>query len=172
MIFNISFKVFENENVGEMELNGTEGYFQFEIDNETYGIYIPEDIDEFSVSIYWWLYYFLTAILILKTESYVLISDIEKLKIWIELKKEKNIVKISKVKADKPEGSGAIETKEMPNLVHQYWNEKQVSYENLKTEVVNKTKLYIEQLRALNNELNKDIMILGSLIQDIEKINS
>ncbi len=169
MMFKISFKIFENDSVEEMELNGADGYLQFEIDNETYGIFIPEDIDEFSVSIYWWLYYFLKAVLILKTESYVLISDIEKPKIWIELVKEKNIVKISKVTADKPEGSGAIETKEMPNLIHQYWKDKQISYEDLKTEVVNKTKLYIEELRVLNNDVNKDILNLESLILEIEK---
>lgn len=169
-MFKISFKIFENENVEEMELNGADGYFQFEIDNETYGIFIPEEIDEFSVSIYWWLYYLLKAVLILKTESYVLISDIEKPKIWIELKKEKNILKISKVTADKPEGSRAIEMKEMPNLIHQYWKDKQVSYENLKTEVVNKTKLYIEELRVLNiNENHKEILNLESLILEIEK---
>lgn len=168
-MFKINFKIFENDSVEEMELNGADGYLQFEIDNETYGIFIPEDIDEFSVSIYWWLYYFLKAVLILKTESYVLISDIEKPKIWIELVKEKNIVKISKVTADKPEGSGAIETKEMPNLIHQYWKDKQISYEDFKTEVVNKTKLYIEELRVLNNDVNKDILNLESLILEIEK---
>ncbi|MFJ6267104.1 hypothetical protein ACIQGW_19275 [Lysinibacillus xylanilyticus] len=168
-MFNMSFKIFENDSVEEMELNGADGYFQFEIDNETYGIFIPEDIDEFSVSIYWWLYYFLKSLLILKTESYVLISDIEKPKIWIELIKEKNIVKISKVTADKPEGSAAIETKEMPNLIHQYWKDKQVSYENLKTEIVNKSKLYIEELRVINNEFHKDILDLESLIQEVEK---
>ena len=168
-MFNMSFKIFENDSVEEMELNGADGYFQFEIDNETYGIFIPEDIDEFSVSIYWWLYYFLKSLLILKTKSYVLISDIEKPKIWIELIKEKNIVKISKVTADKPEGSGAIETKEMPNLIHQFWKDKQVSYENLKTVVVNKSKLYIEEIRVLNNEFHKDILNLESLILEIEK---
>lgn len=170
MMFKINFKIFGNENVEEMELNGADGYFQFKIDNETYGIFIPEDIDEFSVSIYWWLYYLLKAVLILKTESYVLISDIEKPKIWIELNREKNIVKISKVTADKPEGSGAIETKEMPNLIYQYWKDKKVSYENLKTEVVNKTKLYIEEVRVLNNnESHKDILNLENLILEIEK---
>lgn len=169
MMFNMRFKIFENDCVEETELNGADGYFQFEIDNETYGIFISEDIGEFSVSIYWWLYYFLKSLLILKTESYVLISDIEKPKIWIELIKEKNIVKISKVTADKLEGSGAIETKEMPNLIHQYWEDKQVSYENLKTEILKKSKLYIKELRVLNNEFHKDILNLESLILEIEK---
>ncbi|WP_427108145.1 hypothetical protein [Lysinibacillus xylanilyticus] len=165
----MSFKIFENDSVEEMELNGADGYFQFEIDNETYGIFISEDIDEFSVFIYWWLYYFLKSLLILKTESYVLISDIEKPKIWIEIIKEKNIVKISKVTADKPDGSEAIETEEMPNLIHQYWKDKQVCYENFKTEIVNKSKLYIEELRVFNNEFHKDILNLESLIQEVEK---
>lgn len=166
-MFKISFKIFENDSVEEMELNGADGYFQFEIDNKTYGIFIPEEIDEFSVSVYWWLYYFLKAVLIFKTESYVLISDIEKPKIWIELIREENTVKISKVTADKPEGSVAIETKEMPNLIHRYWKDKQISYENLKREVIYKTKLYIEELRVLNNEVNKDILNLESLILEI-----
>ncbi|MCM3359755.1 hypothetical protein [Psychrobacillus sp. MER TA 171] len=168
-MFEICFKIFENENVEEMELNGADGYFQFIIDNETYGIIIPEEIDEFSVSIYWWVYYFLKAVLILKTENYVLINDIEKPKVWIELKKVKNIVRISKVTADKPEGSGAIETKEMPNLIHQDWEDKQVTYENFKTEVVNKAKFYVNEIRVLNNENRKDILNLESLIMEIEK---
>jgi len=78
-------------------------------------------------------------------------------------------VKISKVTADKLEGSGAIETKEMPNLIHQYWEDKQVSYENLKTEILKKSKLYIKELRVLNNEFHKDILNLESLILEIEK---
>ncbi|KOO43027.1 hypothetical protein [Priestia koreensis] len=168
-MFNISFKIFENDGAVEKEINGADGYFQFEICDETYGILITENIDEFSVSIYWWLNYFLEAVLILKTENYVLISDIEKPKIWIELLKEKSLVNMSKVTADKPEGSGAIETKEMPNLIHQYWKDKRISYEILKTEVVNKTKLYIEELKVLNNELNKDILHLESLIVEVEK---
>jgi len=57
----------------------------------------------------------------------------------------------------------------MPNLIHQYWKDKQVSYENLKTEIVNKSKLYIEELRVINNEFHKDILDLESLIQEVEK---
>lgn len=167
-MFKISYKLFESENVEGNELNGTEGYFQFEIDNETYGIFITEEIDDFSVSVYWWFYYFLEAVWILKTERYVLISDIEKPNIWIELKKEKNVVVISKVSADKPEGSGAIETKKVPNLTYQYWNEKRVAYEDLKKEVIDKTKLYVEELKVLNNESNKDILRMERLILEIE----
>ena len=44
-----------------------------------------------------------------------------------------------------------------------------VQARDLKTEVVNKTKLYIEELRVLNNEFNKDILNLESLILEIEK---
>ncbi|WP_155273097.1 hypothetical protein [Lysinibacillus sphaericus] len=43
-MFKISFKIFENDSEEGMELNGADGYFQFEIDNETYGIYIPDFI--------------------------------------------------------------------------------------------------------------------------------
>ncbi len=168
-MFKISYKLFENENVEGNELNGADGYFQFEIDNETYGIFITEEIDDFSVSVYWWMYYLLEAVLILKTERYVLISDIEKPSIWIELKKEKDVVGISKVSADKPKGSGAIETKKMPNLMYQYWKEKRVTYEDLKKEVIDKTKLYVEELRILNNENNKYILSLKRLILEIEK---
>lgn len=168
-MFKISYKLFESEDVEGNELNGTEGYFQFEIDNETYGIFITEEIDDFTVSVYWWLYYFLEVVRLLKTERYVLISDIEKSNIWIELKMEKDIVEISKVSADKPEGSGAIETKKVPNLTYPYWKEKRVIYEDLKKEVIDKTKLYVEELKVLNNESNKEILKMEKLVLEIEK---
>lgn len=168
-MFKIKFKVFENNDTDEIELNGADGYFQFQIENEAYGIYIAEDIEEFSVSIYWWFYYFLKSVLILKAESYVLISDIEKPAIWIELKKENRIVKVSKVTADKPEGTQAIETIKMPHLVYRYWKDKQVTYEELNKEIVTQTKLYIEELKSLNHETHKGILNLESLLLEVEK---
>lgn len=57
----------------------------------------------------------------------------------------------------------------MPNLIHQDWEDKQVTYENFKSEVVNKAKFYVNELRVLNNENRKDILNLESLIMEIEK---
>lgn len=166
-MFTLSYKIFKN--IEENELLGADGYLQLQIEDEAYGILIPEEVDEFSVSIYWWTRYLLEALLILKTESYVLISDTEKPNIWLELKKEKHLLKISKVSADKPDGSGAVQRKEMPNLIYPFWKDKQVTYNDFKNEILKKATLYTKELRQLNSEEKKDVLILESLILEIDK---
>ena len=168
-MFKIRYKIIDNIELESWELKGTDGYLEFQIVDETYGIYMPENIDVFMVSIYWWFYYFLKAIIILYETNYCLISDIEKANVWIELKKHGEGLYISKVFAEKPEGSSALESKIIPNITYKYWKDKKVIFANFKSEVLNKAKRYLKELKSLNNkEIHKDIQNLELLIEKVE----
>ncbi|MFJ8462041.1 hypothetical protein ACIQ57_23470 [Lysinibacillus xylanilyticus] len=82
-MFSINYKVFFDD---VSELKGEDGYFQIQVDDETYGLYLQDDLDSFSVSVYWWFVYFLQSIKLIKNERLVYISDIETPRVWIELK--------------------------------------------------------------------------------------
>lgn len=168
-MFAIRYKVFEDEELELEELRGADGYFEFQVVDETYGIYIPENIDVFSVSIYWWFYYFLEAAFMLNKTNYALICDIEKTNIWIELRKDGEELYISKVSADKPIGSTALESIRMPNLKYEYWKNKKVDFKNFKHEILKKSRKYLNDLKSLNVESHKDILNLEFLIQKVEK---
>lgn len=169
-MFELKYKIFNNCDTEEGELIGKDGYFEITVDNEIYGIFIPEEIDEFSVYIYWWFTYFLEALELLENHNYVLISDIEKPKIWIEIKKISNeMISFSKVNADKPEGTYAVEVKKMPNLSYPYWKNKIVVFENFKHEVLMKAEQYVNELTQLNSSNHSDVIKLESLIEKVKK---
>ncbi|GHU61530.1 hypothetical protein FACS189418_1330 [Clostridia bacterium] len=167
-MFEIRFKVFEDKGLESHELKGANGYFEFQVENETYGIYIPENIDVFSVSIYWWFYYFLKAILMLNETNYVLISDIEKSDVWIEIKKIDWELIISKVRADKPVGSTALESRIMPNLKYEYWKDKKVNWTEFLNEILSKAKEYLCLVQSLNDKSHTDLIALNVLIKQVE----
>lgn len=166
-MFEIRYKVFGDRELEAGELKGEEGYFEFKVQDEAYGIFISEDIDEFSVSIYWWFYYFLEAIIDLNITNYVLISDIEKPKIWIELRKSGDEVFISKVTGDKPVGGTALEKTPMPNIQYEYWRDKTIPYRDLVEEVLDKGKVYLNTLEKLNQS-HDSILNLERLVRKIE----
>lgn len=161
-MFEINYKVFKNNEIEADELNGEYGYFQFDIDHESYGILIPQEIEEFSVSVYEWFSNFLEALLILENNNYALISDIEKIDIWIELKKEDNSLKISKVSSDKIEVGGVILKEKLPDRKYLYLKEKEVSFIEFKSELLEKAQSYIEEIKELNNPENKYLEELKS----------
>ncbi len=169
-MFRIRYKIMDDVVLESWELKGADGYFEFQVGDETYGIFIPENIDVFMVSIYWWFYYFLEAILILNKTNYVLISDIEKANTWIEIKKNGDELYISKVFAEKPENSLALESEVIPNIKYKYWKDKKVLFMRFKAEVLNKAKCYLRDLKCLNEEIHKDIQNLESLIKKVDNI--
>ena len=95
--------------------------------------------------------------------NYILVSDIEKANIWLEFKKEGEVLYISKVFADKPEGSTALESK-IPNIVYKYWKDKKVLFTDFRTEVLNNVKCYLKELKLLNSKMHKDIRELEILM--------
>lgn len=77
---------------------------------------------------------------------------------------------ISKVFAEKPENSLALESKVIPNIKYKYWKDKKVFFMGFKAEVLNKAKCYLKDLKCLNEEIHKDIQNLESLIIKVDSI--
>ncbi|MDL2302484.1 hypothetical protein LJC58_09030 [Lachnospiraceae bacterium OttesenSCG-928-D06] len=167
-MFKIRYKIFADEELEDYEISGENGYFELTFVDEIYGIYISEDIDIFSVSIYWWFYYLLEALDKIQDENYVLICDIETSNTWIEIKRDTDILNISEVSADKPNGSTAVECTIMPNLKYEYWKDKKILFEDFKLEILSKAREYLEELKSLNVEKHSQIINLEMLIIKIQ----
>ncbi|WJE54735.1 hypothetical protein QRE66_11180 [Bacillus cereus] len=168
-MFSIRYKVFFDEIYDDHELKGADGYFQIQVDNENYGLLLSEELDAFSVSVYWWFYYFLEATELLKNEKQVYISDIETPQVWIELKKtNSDYISISKAYANKPEGSHAVECSNIVGITYLSWNSKLVSLEDFRNELLEKSKMYAKDLQELNDEPHPYILKLEFLIKKVE----
>lgn len=169
-MFKIRYKIIDDEDLEPWELRGADGYLEFQVVDEIYGIYLEEDIDVFSVSIFWWLCYFLESILILNETNYVLISDIERANTCIEIKKYDEEIYISEVFAEKPEGSSALESKIISNIEYKSWRDKQVAFSDYMSEILSKSKNYLEEIKLLNNKFNKNLENLELLIEKVSDL--
>ncbi|MGY3187344.1 hypothetical protein ACVWXS_002048 [Lysinibacillus sp. TE18511] len=70
-MFCINYKVIFDD---ISELKGADGYFQIQVDDEIYGLYLQDDLDSFSVSVYWWFVYFLRSIQLIRNEKLVILA--------------------------------------------------------------------------------------------------
>lgn len=89
------------------------------------------------------------------TEDYVVLSDVESYNIWIEFQKSSEEVMISVVKAKKELGTQDIEFI-LGEPVEREWTVSQISYNQLKMEVVNKASEYIAYVVANNKSSSID----------------
>ncbi|GGD03845.1 hypothetical protein [Enterococcus wangshanyuanii] len=164
-MFEIKFKIFENDELEKF--TGEYGYFSFNIDNESYGILLEEEIDVFSVSVYDWFTSFLKCLEVLETENYVLINDIESFNTWIEICKDKDIVSISKISGDKIGQGGLVRTEKLPDADYKFWKDKKVPFSDFKTEILGKSEEYLADLIKLNPLQNNYVHELDDLIKKL-----
>lgn len=165
-MFEINFKVFE-DNESE-NLIGEYGYFNFTIDNESYGIIIDEEIDDFSVSVYNWFTSFLKSLETLETENYVLINDIESFNAWIEMCRNKEILSVSKVSGNKVGQGGWVRKEKLSDVDYKFWKDKKVLFTDFKTEILEKSEEYIAKLVKLNSLQNNNVIELSDLVAKIK----
>ena len=165
-MFEINFKVFEDDE--SENFIGEYGYFNFTIDNESYGIIIEEEIDDFSVSLYNWFTSFLKSLEILETENYVLINDIESFNTWIEMCRDKEIVSVSKVSGNKVEQGGWIRKEKLPDADYKFWKDKKILFTNFRTEVLEKSEEYLAKLVKLNSLQNNNVLELSNLVEKVK----
>lgn len=165
-MFEINFKVFEaNESEN---LIGEYGYFNFTIDNESYGIIIDEEIDDFSVSVYNWFTSFLKSLETLETENYVLINDIESFNAWIEMCRNKEVLSVSKVSGNKVGQGGWVRKEKLSDVDYKFWKDKKVLFTDFKTEILEKSEEYIAELVKLNSLQNNNVIELSDLVAKIK----
>jgi hypothetical protein len=167
-MFEIKFKIFENDE--SENFIGKYGYFSFNIDNESYGIILEEEIDDFSVSVYDWFTSFLKCLEILETESYVLINDIESFNTWIEMYRDKDIVSISKISGDKIGQGGWLRTEKLPDADYKFWKDKKVLFSDFRTEILGKSEEYLTDLIKLNSLQNSYVHELSDLVMKLKSL--
>lgn len=168
-MFSLKYKIF-NDLEDELEANefyGEFGYFQLLVGNNEYGFYLDKEVEAFSVSIYWWMRYFVEATLKLSTEDTVYVSDIETPEIWIELKKiDEDVISISKIEANKLDGSSAVASESQIENKRIKWKE-EVKFSEYKSEIIKTCEKYLDDLIHLNGQGNVYIKDLEELLKRI-----
>ena len=148
------------------EIKGTDGQFEIKCNNSVYGDFNLSALDIFHEQIYGWIKRYLRIVKRLQNSDYVVLSDIDSYKTWIEFKKNEDILIISQVDADKPDGSSDIENK-LVNLRERRWSET-ISYLQFEEEVISKSISFVKELKEINSQ-NTDsgmIRVLEELIKD------
>ncbi|WJE54720.1 hypothetical protein QRE66_11090 [Bacillus cereus] len=171
-MFEIKYKLFVDEYDSNAGIKGTEGYFSLIIDNEQYGNYLDEEVDDFLVSVYWSFVYLIEAASTLKNNSTVYISDIETPKTWLEIKKssDNSMLYFSEIEAQKQEGMRAVEPKMNGDI---YYTDDELKNKNVTTkafldELLGKSRKYLEDLKVLNDgENHKYIYELKKLLSSL-----
>lgn len=153
-MFKIKYKIFDDseDEIEGNEFHGEIGYFQIIAGNSEYGAYLDKEVDTVSVSIYWWMRYFVEATLKLKGKKTIYISDIETQKVWIELRKQDdNTIIISKIQSPKLDGFSAIESESKIEKETIAWEET-IDFEEYNVELINIIEKYLNDVNNLNTQ--------------------
>ncbi|MGG5342902.1 hypothetical protein [Enterococcus sp. AZ192] len=165
----IKFKIFTSFIEEDDNLKGEYGYFLVKINNECYGEYREDiDLDILSMNIYDWFSNFIQAILLIKSNDKVYISDVETPEVWIKLVKSEENLQISEVRADKPEGSLSVEADIELNEKSTVW-ESLINLQDFQKELILKVEQYVAELKNLNTENNELMKELEILLEKIKR---
>ena len=131
------------------DFEGQNGFLQIKCNDYKYGEMYPKELETVmdKVSLFDWFERLIKVVKYLMTEDYVVLSDVESYNIWIEFQKSSEEVMISVVKAKKELGTQDIEFI-LGEPVEREWTVSQISYNQLKMEVVNKASEYIAYVVA------------------------
>lgn len=165
-MFEINFRIFKDLQLGDFV--GEYGYFNFVVDDESYGIIIEKEIEAFSESLYDWFSCFLKALLILETENYVLINDIESFNSWIELNRKDEYVYISNIAGEKVGAGGLIRKEKLSDADDKFWKNKEVLFSDFKAEILEKSEGYLTNLDKLNALQNGNVLELSDLVTKVK----
>ncbi len=139
------------------DFEGQNGFLQIKCNDYKYGEMYPKELETVmdKVSLFDWFERLIKVVKYLMTEEYVVLSDVESYNIWIEFQKSSEEVMISVVKAKKELGTQDIEFI-LGEPVEREWTVSQISYNQLKMEVVNKASEYIAYVVANNKSSSID----------------
>lgn len=149
-MFKIEYRIVISE--FEDDISGQDGFIKFSNNNCKYGDIYPKEIEQYMgvESIYHWLIYFMQAIIELKNNNYILISDIESYNTWIEIEQKDDTIYTSIIHADKPVGTTALEFAPVPNIKYTDWKREETSFMQFKTEVIENVEKYFNEIYNLN----------------------
>lgn len=148
------------------DFEGQNGFLQIKCNDYNYGEMYPKELETVmdKVSLIDWFERLIKVVKYLMTEDYVVLSDVESYNVWIEFQKNSEEITISVVKAEKEQGTQDIEFI-LREPVEREWTVSQISYNQLKMEVVNKASEYIAYIVASNKS-----SAIDKLKEELEEI--
>lgn len=117
----------------------------------------------------------------MESNNYILVSDIDMRKKYIEFRRERKEVIVSIVEGDLWDGSGkSVETSKLKNqhYANNYWYDESIYFDEFKKKVLEKFKLYLKDLEDLNglekmnDKRRQRINGIKESIEKIEKIST
>lgn len=151
-MFEIDYRIVHSE---YDDFEGQHGFFQIKCNGYIYGEMYPKEVEEImdKVSLYDWFERLTKVIKNLMTKNYVALSDVESYNTWIVFQKKNDEVIISIVKAKKEQGSHDIEFF-LRDPEAGEWMNQVIDFEQLKREVIEKGKEYVNSILLANKENN------------------
>lgn len=165
----------EKEKVNDI---GIYGLFRFTCSGKEYGFYeddsgVDQHLRGNEYSIPTWLQLFLEAVIMLKTNNYCAIKDIERMGIWVEFKKKKDeLINISIIE-DKSRLSGPLLiTEPLSNAVVSEWKDAETSLVQLVQEISRITNEYLKQILTINNLFDEtaETSEIKKLLREVKKL--
>lgn len=180
-LFNINYRIVMNMDeiaswsVKKFDDEGDlQGFFEMVFKGHSYGYYhsrpLGDDERGFD-SITNWFERLLNLYILLRTNNYVAISDTNSYIKWLQfVKVEPADVEVSLIDNENKSWLSDIVTTTFNQMTYSDWKGVVISLEELKTEIILKTELYIEELRDINKKLlySNRIKILTDLLQKVK----
>lgn len=144
---------------------GQNGFLQIRCNECKYGEIYPKELEMVmdKISLYDWFERLARVIKYLMTKDYVVLSDVESYNTWIEFRRKNEEVIVSIVKAEKEEGSHDIEFNLKESIAGE-WEKQVICYSELKTEIIEKLREYVEVITTCNPE-NPEIEKIGEILK-------
>lgn len=149
-MFELTYKIVHSE---YDDFVGQNGFLQIKCNECKYGEIYPKELEMImdKVSLYDWFERLVRVVRYLTTKDYVALSDVESYNTWIEFHRKKEDVIISIVKAEKEQGSHDIEFN-LKEPIAGEWQKQVIYYRQLKAEIIEKTREYVEFITYNNTE--------------------
>ncbi len=144
-MFQINYRIVYND---WDDFPGQNGFFQIQCNDCKYGEIYAEEIESFisKADLNWWFERLTQVARHLLTKEQVALHDMESYDLWIEFRRNKDDLSIDLIKAMPPNGTRGIEF-ELDGIEHGEWGNQHVSFLQFKGEVIEKTTLYLNEIR-------------------------
>jgi len=136
---------------------GEKGYYKIFCNENAYGEIFSDELEEIMGTeyLYDWFEDMVKIALELHNVSYIVLSNIESYNLWIEFIRNEDILSVSLVNADKPDGTGSV-AYELFNKCDDknLWKDEEVSFTEFKKELVRVVTDYIKDVKTYNTDKN------------------
>lgn len=149
-MFELNYRIVHSE---YDDFVGQNGFLQIKCNECKYGEIYPKELEMVmdTVSLWDWFERLVKVMKYLETKDYVALSDVESYNTWIEFRRKNEEVIISIVKAEKEQGSHDIEFN-LKEPIAGEWEKQVICYSQLKTEIIQNFRKYVEFITTSNTE--------------------